>query len=104
MNLINKTECVDVGTVLTFRINNVGAVPTFEMPNVGAPVFLSQPQHQRNTTTIQPQHCSWVGHKNDCASTTTTEALRSANQTFIDHKYTQYKQLQKQLKPEQQQH
>ena len=25
-------------------------------------------QHNLNTTTTQPQHCSWVGHENDCAN------------------------------------
>ena len=36
---------------------------------------LSQPKQQHNITTTQPQHCSWIGHKNDCANPTapTTE-------------------------------
>ena len=29
-------------------------------------LLLSQPQRQHNAT--QPQHCSWIGHKNDCAN------------------------------------
>ena len=45
-------------------------------------VELSQPQRQHNTT--QPQHCSWVGHENDCKphpthhrnSTVNTRGLR----------------------------
>ena len=52
MILINKRECLNVGsvlifrfrlpnvgTVLIFRIHNVGAVPTFEMDYLGAPWF-----------------------------------------------------------------
>ena len=52
MILINKRECLNVGsvlifrfrlpnvgTVLIFRIHNVGTVPTFEMDNLGAPWF-----------------------------------------------------------------
>ena len=27
--------------------------------------------HNPNDNTTQPQHCSWVGHKNDCANPTT---------------------------------
>ena len=50
MILINKRECLNVGsvlifrlpnlgTLLIFRIHNVGTVPTFEMDNLGAPWF-----------------------------------------------------------------
>ena len=52
MILINKRECLNVGsvlifrfrlpnvgTVLIFRMHNVGTVPTFEMDNLGAPWF-----------------------------------------------------------------
>ena len=34
--------------------------------------------HNPNNNTTQPEHCSWVGHENDCANSTPRHKLNSS--------------------------
>ena len=37
---LSKRECLNVGTVPTYKMHNIGTVPTFKMHNVGTvPMF-----------------------------------------------------------------